>query len=43
MADQLPLPGFPRVGPTEWGQDDQRAPQGTEGQPPALLPERPYL
>lgn len=22
VADQLPLSRFPRVGPTEWGQDD---------------------
>lgn len=43
VADQLPLSRFPCVGPTEWGQDDQRAPQRTEGQPPPVLPERPYL
>ncbi len=43
VADQLPLPHLPHLHTGEWSQDDQRAPQGSEGWSATYLPLRSIL
>lgn len=43
VADQLPVAHLPSVGAPERGEDDQRGPQGPEGQHRPLLPHGPHL
>ena len=43
LADELPVRRLPRLHPTERDQDDERASEGDESEPAAVLPQRPHL
>ena len=43
VAHQLPIANLPRGGAAERGEDDQRGPEGPEGQHRPLLPHGPHL